>query len=44
MSEREQRRQALEAALASRILVLDGGMGTVLFAHQLTAADYGAPV
>jgi methionine synthase I (cobalamin-dependent) len=27
--------------MASRILVLDGGMGTVLFSHQLTAADYG---
>jgi 5-methyltetrahydrofolate--homocysteine methyltransferase len=41
MNNREERRQALEDALASRILVLDGGMGTVLFAHQLTVADYG---
>ncbi len=41
MSDRERRYNAFENALSSRILVLDGGMGTLLFAHQLTAADYG---
>ncbi|MEN5117214.1 homocysteine S-methyltransferase family protein [Luteimonas sp. TWI662] len=31
---------ALEAALAQRILVLDGGMGTMIQQHGLTEADY----
>jgi 5-methyltetrahydrofolate--homocysteine methyltransferase len=35
------RRQALEDALASRILVLDGAMGTMLQQRDLTAADFG---
>ncbi len=38
---RRNRREALEDALASRILVLDGAMGTLLFERKLTAADYG---
>src|SRR5207302_2587049 len=37
------RRQALEDALASRVLVLDGAMGTMLQQRQLTAADFGGP-
>src|ERR1700690_4092536 len=35
------RRQALEDALASRILVLDGAMGTMLQQRHLTAEDFG---
>jgi len=35
------RRQALFDALESRVLVLDGAMGTMLFAAQLNAEDYG---
>jgi len=35
------RRQALENALATRILVLDGAMGTMLQARHLSAADFG---
>ncbi len=31
---------ALEAALASRILVIDGAMGTMIQRHELTEADY----
>jgi 5-methyltetrahydrofolate--homocysteine methyltransferase len=34
------RRAAFEAALASRILVLDGAMGTMLQRHRLTEDDY----
>ncbi|QYR53842.1 homocysteine S-methyltransferase family protein [Lysobacter soyae] len=34
------RADALCAALASRILVLDGAMGTMIQAHELTEADY----
>src|SRR5579872_3659468 len=37
----EIRRQALADALATRILVLDGAMGTMLQASHLTAADFG---
>ena len=37
------RRQQLQAALASRILILDGAMGTMLRAHNPTPADYGGP-
>ena len=33
--------QSLEDALNSRILVLDGAMGTMLQARNLTAADFG---
>ena len=35
------RRQQLLDALASRILILDGAMGTMLHEHHPTAADYG---
>src|SRR3954447_13991948 len=35
------RRRALEDALSSRILVLDGAMGTMLQQRELTAADFG---
>src|SRR5947209_12644550 len=37
------RRARLEAALASRVLVLDGATGTALQAANLTAADFGGP-
>ncbi len=37
------RRQQLYDALASRILVIDGAMGTMLQAHNPTAADFGGP-
>ncbi len=37
------RRQALEDALATRVLVLDGAMGTMLQERQLTANDFGGP-
>ncbi len=37
------RHQALEDALASRVLVLDGAMGTMLQERQLTASDFGGP-
>src|ERR1700761_7187052 len=43
MDNRQSRRQALEDALSSRILVLDGAMGTMLQQRQLTAADFGGP-
>ena len=38
---RAERRQALEDALSSRILVLDGAMGTMLQDRLLAAADFG---
>jgi 5-methyltetrahydrofolate--homocysteine methyltransferase len=38
---REDRRLALEDALASRVLVLDGAMGTMLQERHLTTADFG---
>src|SRR5947209_8127932 len=37
------RRQALEDALATRVLVLDGAMGTMLQQRNLSAADFGGP-
>jgi 5-methyltetrahydrofolate--homocysteine methyltransferase len=37
----EQRRQALADALERRILLLDGAMGTMIQARNLTAADFG---
>src|SRR3954470_23520339 len=40
---RQHRRQALEDALSSRILVLDGAMGTMLQQRNLTADDFGGP-
>ncbi len=39
----EDRRQALLDALDSRILVIDGAMGTMLQQQHLTAADFGGP-
>ena len=39
----EQRTAALTAALAERILVLDGATGTALQGFTLTAADFGGP-
>ena len=41
MTDRELRQQALEDALATRILVLDGAMGTMLQQAHLTAEDFG---
>jgi 5-methyltetrahydrofolate--homocysteine methyltransferase len=37
------RRQAIEDALATRVLALDGAMGTMLQDRQLTAAVFGGP-
>jgi 5-methyltetrahydrofolate--homocysteine methyltransferase len=39
----EQRQQALTDTLNTRILVLDGAMGTMLQARNLTAEDFGGP-
>src|SRR5260370_33568855 len=39
----EIRRQQLYDALASRILIIDGAMGTMLQAYNPTAADFGGP-
>ncbi|MDP9170402.1 MAG: methionine synthase [Acidobacteriota bacterium] len=43
MNNFEFRQQALATALADRILVLDGAMGTMLQNCDLTAADFGGP-
>lgn len=40
---RTERQRELLAALESRILVLDGAMGTMLQQVRLTAADFGGP-
>lgn len=40
MSDRIERIQALKAALNDRILVLDGGMGTMIQGYKLQEADY----
>lgn len=42
-ADRRLRREALEDALSTRILVLDGAMGTMLQDQQLTAEDFGGP-
>src|SRR3954447_10864273 len=39
----QDRQQALKDALNTRILVLDGAMGTMLQARDLTADDFGGP-
>ncbi|HSL81573.1 MAG TPA: methionine synthase [Thermoanaerobaculia bacterium] len=39
----DERREALLAALAERILVLDGATGTAMQGRDLTAADFGGP-
>src|SRR5581483_6327170 len=41
--ERKLRLQALEDALATRVLVLDGAMGTMLQDRHLSVADFGGP-
>ncbi len=43
MTTSEERRQALLDALESRILIIDGAMGTMLQQQRLTAADFGGP-
>src|SRR6266478_4048616 len=43
MSDPQERLAQLYDALATRILVLDGAMGTMLQQRQLTAADFGGP-
>ena len=43
MDDRQIRHQALLDALNSRVLVLDGAMGTMLYERHLTLADYGGP-
>jgi len=40
MSNRESRIQALKQALQERILILDGGMGTMIQGYNLEEADY----
>jgi len=40
---REERRQALEDALQSRILIIDGAMGTMLQQRNPTIEDWGGP-
>lgn len=40
MSDRKQRTQALQNAINNRILVLDGGMGTMIQGYKLQEADY----
>jgi len=43
MTASDERRKALSDALESRILVIDGAMGTMLQQQHLTAADFGGP-
>jgi 5-methyltetrahydrofolate--homocysteine methyltransferase len=43
MKDREIRQQALRDALASRVVVLDGAMGTMIQQKRLTAKDFGGP-
>ncbi len=38
--DRQQRLEVLHSTLKSRTLILDGGMGTLIQAHQLEEADY----
>ena len=40
MSDRSARFQALQQALKERILILDGGMGTMIQSYRLEEADY----
>ncbi|WP_374381050.1 methionine synthase [Pseudomonas fluvialis] len=40
MSDRSARLQALQQALKERILILDGGMGTMIQSYKLDEADY----
>ena len=41
MDNQQHRREALQDALSTRILILDGAMGTMLQQRDLTAADFG---
>src|SRR3989442_2869920 len=43
MTSPEERQQALADALETRILILDGAMGTMLQQQHLTAEDFGGP-
>jgi len=43
MEDRNTRVEALREAIRSRIVVLDGAMGTMLQRRQLTADDFGGP-
>ena len=43
MNHPDHRRQALLDALESRILILDGAMGTMIQQQRLSAADFGGP-
>jgi 5-methyltetrahydrofolate--homocysteine methyltransferase len=38
--DRQQRLEILHSTLESRVLILDGGMGTLIQAHQLEEDDY----
>ncbi|MGE4475643.1 MAG: homocysteine S-methyltransferase family protein, partial [Stutzerimonas sp.] len=40
MSDRAARLQALQQALQDRILILDGGMGTMIQSYKLEESDY----
>lgn len=40
LSQIESRTQALEKSLKERILILDGGMGTMIQSYKLEEADY----
>ncbi|MFQ1040388.1 homocysteine S-methyltransferase family protein, partial [Citrobacter koseri] len=40
MSARNARLQALQHALSQRILILDGGMGTMIQSYKLEESDY----
>ncbi len=43
MTDQQARYEALQSALNSRILLLDGAMGTEIHQHNLTVEDYGGP-
>ncbi|MDF5946154.1 hypothetical protein P4129_01665 [Pseudomonas aeruginosa] len=40
LTDRSARLQALQHALEERILILDGGMGTMIQSYKLEEADY----
>lgn len=42
LTDRSARLQALQHALRERILILDGGMGTMIQSYKLEEADYRA--
>src|SRR5713226_4311983 len=43
MDDHAYRRKALEDALESRVMLLDGAMGTMIQQKNLSAADFGGP-